>query len=136
MDFTLAPDPKSHPSPKPGLALNLGRAGPEDPSPFSIDTDAEVGPDWRNALRAWVDDNAYYPEQAARLRQQGIARVLVVANPDGHVLSVELERRSGSQWLDLALQGLFRGAKIPAFPKQAGDKPISFRFTMQYILIH
>ena len=67
--------------------------------------------------------------------QDGTARVLVTAMPDGRVVSVALEKRSGSPWLDLALEGLFRGAKLPGFPKQAGPGPIGFHFTMHYILV-
>jgi outer membrane biosynthesis protein TonB len=55
--------------------------------------------------------------------------------PDGRVTSVELEHGSGSPWLDLALEGLFRGAKLPPLPKSAGDQPVPFHFTMHYILI-
>lgn len=132
-EFSLTPP--STPSEKGGLSLGLPRRGVEDTSPFSLDTDAEVGPDWRNALSAWVQEHAYYPGQAAAMGQQGAVRVLVTTRPDGKVVSVELEKRSGSPWLDLALQALFRGATLPPLPKQAGDRPISFHFTMRYILV-
>lgn len=138
MDFSF-----DHPEPKPAtpglgrpvLTLTLPNRGPANSSPYSLDTDAEVGPDWRNALSAWVNEHSYYPSQAAEMGEQGTARVLVTAMPDGRVLSVELERRSGSQWLDLALEGLFRGAKLPPMPKSAGDQPVPFHFTMHYILM-
>ena len=121
MDFSLAP---SRPEPSPGqprLTLGIPRRGPEDSSPFSLDTDAEVGPDWRNALSDWV--------------HFGASRVLVTVLPGGKVLNVELEKSSGSPWLDIALLGLFRGARIPPMPQSAGDKPVTFHFTMNYILI-
>jgi protein TonB len=138
MNFSLTPPataPGSPASGKPTLSLTLPPRGPEDASPFSLDTDAEVGPDWRNELSEWVAEHSYYPRQAASLGQDGTSRVLVTTAPDGRVLSVELERRSGSQWLDMALEGLFRGAKLPPLPKQAGDQPVTFHFTMHYILI-
>ena len=53
--------------------------------------------------------------------------------PDGRVTSVELETKSGSVWLDLALQALFRGARLP--PLHDENEPITFNFTMHYILI-
>ncbi len=117
------------------LSLGLPNRGLEDSTPFSVETDAEVGPDWRNALSAWVHEHSYYPQQAIEMGQEGTSRVLVTTTPDGRVLSVEQEKRSGSPWLDLALDGLFRGAKIPPMPKSAGDQPVSFHFTMHYILI-
>ena len=100
-----------------------------------MDSDAEVGPDWRNALSEWVEEHSYYPRRAAALGHQGTVRVLVTTMPDGHVVSVELEKRSGSQWLDLALEGLFRGAKLPPLPKSAGNEPFPFHFTMHYIIV-
>jgi len=100
-----------------------------------VDTDAEVGPDWRNALSEWVQEHAYYPEQAAQMGQEGTTRVLVTTTPEGHVLSVEMEKRSGSPWLDLALEALFRGAKLPPMPKSAGVQPVPFHFTMHYIIV-
>ena len=45
--------------------------------------------------------------------EDGDVMVQVVANPNGHVTSVEMKWRSGSQWLDMALMGLFRDANLP-----------------------
>jgi TonB family protein len=97
-----------------------------------MDADAEVGPDWRNALSEWVERHAYYPTQARELGQVGAPRVVVTVLSDGTVTSVELEKRSGSQWLDLGLEGLFRGAKLPPLPKQFGE-PFVMHFTMYYM---
>jgi TonB family protein len=65
--------------------------------------------------------------------EDGDAMVQVVANPDGRVTSVQLEQKSGSVWLDLALQSLFRGAHLP--PLHDETEPITFNFLMHYILI-
>ena len=54
-------------------------------------------------------------------------------NPNGRVTSVQMRSRSGSQWLDLALMGLFRDANLPALPD--ATEPLTFDFTMHYILI-
>jgi TonB family protein len=116
LDFSLAP-----------------RQGATDNSPFSRVAGAQVGPDWRNELSAWVRAHAYYPEQAAMNGEDGTAKVRVVAKPDGRVTSVQLESKSGSVWLDLALQSLFRDARLP--PLHDETEPITFDFTMHYILI-
>lgn len=116
MDFSLAP-----------------RVGATDNTPFSLVAGAHVGPDWRNQLSSWVRAHAYYPPQAVMNGEDGTAMVQVVANPDGRVTSVELESKSGSMWLDLALQALFRDAHLP--PLQGETEPITFDFTMHYILI-
>jgi protein TonB len=116
LDFSLAP-----------------RQGATDVSPFSRVAGAHVGPDWRNELSAWVRRHAYYPEQAVMNGEDGNVTVQVVADPNGHVTSVEMASRSGSQWLDMALMGLFRDANLP--PLLDENQPITFNFTMHYILI-
>ena len=136
MDLSLgAPPVKPGSLARPLLSLTLPKRGPNDPTPYSLETDADVGTDWRNALSAWVGSHAYYPTQAAEMHQQGSVRVLVTTLPSGRVTSVELEQGSGSPWLDLALQGMFRGARLPPLPKSAGDQPVPFHFTMHYIIV-
>jgi protein TonB len=138
MDFSFGPPKTATGAATPGkplLSLGLPRRGPDDSTPFSMETDAEVGPDWRNALSEWVEEHSYYPQQAAALGQQGSTQVLVTTMPNGRVVSVELEHGSGSPWLDLALEGLFRGAKLPPMPKSVGDQPVPFHFTMHYIIV-
>lgn len=141
MNFSLnqAPPPlrqPSHVSSRVPTTLDFSlapRQGATDTSPFSRIAGAHAGPDWRNELSAWVRTHAYYPEQAVMNDEDGSVMVQVTANPDGRVTSVELERRSGSQWLDLALLSLFRDAQLP--PLHDENEPITFNFTMHYILI-
>jgi periplasmic protein TonB len=129
MSHPAAPAPRSRNT----LDFSLApRSGPTDNSPFARVAGAQVGPDWRNLLSKWVRDHAYYPQQAAMNGEDGTAKVRVEANPDGHVTSVELRTRSGSMWLDMALQSLFRDAHLPPLHE---DEPITFDFTMHYILI-
>ncbi|MFL5288946.1 MAG: TonB family protein, partial [Rhodopila sp.] len=109
------------------------RKGAENNSPFAdIDND-NGGPDWRNALIRWAQQNAYYPPEARADFEEGTSRVHVEATANGRVTSVELIGRSGSIWLDLALQSLFRDKRIPPIP--GSSKPIEFNFAMHYILI-
>ena len=116
------------------MSLGPGAKSLMDPTPRS-DRDKEMaGADWRNALSRWVAEHAYYPEQAAREQEEGDARVHVVAEPSGRVKEVELVGRSGSMWLDLALQALFRDQRLPPLPYGEKD-PIEFDFTMHYIII-
>ena len=118
------------------IDMSLGPAarGATDATPFSKhDQDAE-GADWRNALSRWVAEHAYYPNEARRDGEEGDAKVRVVADPNGRVRLVELIGRSGSMWLDLALQALFRDQTIPPLPSGVRE-PIDFNFTMHYVLI-
>jgi protein TonB len=129
------PSVQSAPRPPGTVDLSLGPAqrGATNITPHAdIDGD-NAGPDWRNALSLWVSQHAYYPEQARRDQEQGDAKVHVVAAVNGRVTSVELIGKSGSIWLDLALQALFRGAQIPPLPVGTTE-PIEFNFTMHYVL--
>ena len=94
-----------------------------------------LGADWANELSAWVEAHKYYPQQAILNGEDGSPEVDVTVRRDGTVLAVDLDARSGSQWLDLALQALFRGAHLPPFPDGAGTQQLTFHFTMHYILV-
>jgi len=109
------------------------RRGAENNSPFGDIDDDNGGPDWRNLLSRWVQQHAYYPPEAIANNEEGYAKVHVEADAGGRVRSVELIGRSGSIWLDMALQSLFRDQKIPQVP--GGTTPIVFNFTMHYIII-
>ncbi|HVZ07269.1 TonB family protein [Rhodopila sp.] len=84
-------------------------------------------------LIRWVEQHAYYPPEARANLEEGTARVHVEARSDGKVTSVELIGRSGSVWLDMALQAIFRDARIPPIP--GGSDAIRFNFTMHYIIV-
>lgn len=116
------------------MSLGPASRGAADPTPLSEHDEDAAGADWRNALSRWVAEHAYYPEQAAREAEEGDAKVRVLADPDGRVKEVELIGKSGSMWLDLALQSLFRDQHIPPLPSGDHD-PIEFNFTMHYVLI-
>ena len=116
------------------MSLGPASRGVADPTPLSEHDAEAAGADWRNALSRWVAEHAYYPEQARRELEEGDAKVHVIAEPNGRVKEVELIGRSGSMWLDLALQALFRDQHIPPLPSGEHD-PIDFNFTMHYVLV-
>lgn len=86
---------------------------------------------WRGALSRWVNGHAYYPKQAFDHSEQGDPKVHVTVSPDGRVKSVQLVRKSGSKWLDLAAVALFRDQHIPSLPPDTPD-PFEFDFVMHY----
>lgn len=130
----------SRPRPMPHIPgtidMSLGPAsqGAADATPRADQGREAEGADWRNALSRWVAEHAYYPDQARREAQEGDAQVHVIVEPNGTVKMVELVRRSGSMWLDLALLALFRDQHIPPLPLGTAD-PVDFNFTMHYVLI-
>ena len=48
--------------------------------------------------------------------------------------SVELTGRSGSQWLDLGAQAVFRGATVPPFPPSTPENQANLDLTIRYYL--
>ncbi len=120
-------------------SLGSPKRGAQSPSPkgsaASADISTDLGADWNNALNEWIEQRQYYPIQAAENGEEGDVTVSFVVAADGRVLSVQLERRSGSQWLDMALQAMFRDARVPAFPPGTTDTETTVQLTMHYIII-
>jgi TonB family protein len=102
--------------------------------PFRQTSGAPVGDEWLERFREWVESHKYYPEQAAELGQQGVVAVEIRVAPNGQVTDLELRERSGSPWLDLGLQALFRDARVPPLPPGSADS-VTFQVTMTYQLI-
>lgn len=96
---------------------------------------ADLGEDWERALQAWWDRHGFYPRQAAENGEDGTNRLRVVLDRTGRVHSVELEMRSGSQWLDMGSQAIFRDAKLPPFPLATPQNEAILHLTITYILI-
>jgi TonB family protein len=119
-----------------GLDLSLGpTVGRMTPEPQMEIRGAQVGTDWRNAFRRWLEEHKRYPQEAVVLNQQGITRIQILAAPDGRVVGAKLVRRSGSIWLDNNTEQLFRGARLPPFPPGADANGVTIDLTIHYILI-
>ena len=119
------------------LNFSLGplNPGPGAQKPFATFSGGEVGAAWRNALRRWLDEHAYYPRQAAEAGEDGDSVVRVVVQPDGRVISATIIGRSGSQWLDMAARSMFDNAILPPIPPAIANPTYTFDLTMHYILI-
>lgn len=139
-----APPPGAFPRPRFNSAGSLLGGAPQGEKtvrenggsmlqPFAQVAGQPLGTPWFAAFRLWVEEHKYYPTQAAQMGQQGSVTVRVVVGPDGRVRSVALMEGSGSPFLDLALQGMFRGAQLPALPLHVTG-PVTVQVRMTYIL--
>jgi TonB family protein len=136
----LAPTPMPRPEAQArrGLDLSLGSlavAGRTGAEPQLSVRGAEVGPDWRNAFRRWLDENVRYPANAAAVGDEGINRIQLLVSPDGRVRSWKLVRRSGSVWLDAGLEMPFRNAVLPPFPPGADPNGVEINLTVHWHII-
>ena len=94
-----------------------------------------VSTDWLNLVSAWWRRHGYYPPQAAANAEDGDVTLHMQVDPDGRVEALQLTGKSGSQWLDLAAQSVFRNANLPPLPSDMPPKPIPFEVTVHYVLI-
>lgn len=119
------------------LNFSLGAVnhGVGEVRPFADFHGGQVGADWRNALRRWLEEHAFYPQQAAERGEDGDVVIRVVATADGRVQSATLLSRSGSQWLDMAARALFDDAVLPPIPPNVANPTFSFDLTIHYILL-
>ncbi|MBR0683900.1 energy transducer TonB [Roseomonas eburnea] len=128
-------DPSRPGAPRRGLDL---RPGANLPGPGDVENlrvrGAEAGPDWRNALRAWLDRTLRYPREAAELGEQGPVTVRITTGADGRVRSVELRTPSRSIFLNHYSQAVFRGAALPPFPPGTAEQQVTIDLTIHYIL--
>lgn len=130
-DWSFGGGLPSHPS-RQGAQGQAEQSGPSQPAPRI--SGAQLGRDWIAAYSAWVQAHLYYPEQAALNGEDGTAEVILDIDRYGKVLSVELVTPSGSQWLDLSTQGMFRGAHVPPFPQGTKEDTATIDQTIHYIL--
>jgi TonB family protein len=149
INFGAASVPRERPVPESprrrGIDLALGpeaRAsrGAVPRNPIAADgmirvDGADLGGDWIRLLHEWWDRHAYYPPQAAAEGEDGTTRVRLVVNRSGKVEKVELETRSGSQWLDVGSLAIFRNAMLPPFPLSTPQDRADLLLTINFILV-
>jgi TonB family protein len=149
INFGSAAIPRDRPAPsapqRRGIDLALGpearsSRGAVPRNPTAVDgmirvEGADVGGDWIKQLHEWWDRHSYYPSQAAEQGEDGTTRVRMVVNRSGRVEKVELEMRSGSQWLDMGSLAIFRNAMLPPFPLSTPQERAELLLTINFILV-
>lgn len=96
----------------------------------------DVGSDWLNEVSAWWIRHRFYPDEAARLNQQGEVTLHLRVAQSGKVEAVHVEEGSGSPWLDMAALAVFRDANLPPLPGDMRDPDIDVNFVIHYEIVH
>jgi protein TonB len=127
------------------IDLTIGRAVRESNGAPPRDTNAaegmihvrgaNVGKDWLEQLHEWWERHSEYPQQAAMRGEDGTVQIHLKVDRYGRVQLVEIETRSGSQWLDMGALATFRGQQLPPFPPSTPEPVADLDITIDYILV-
>ena len=87
-------------------------------------------------LKSWLSLYKQYPQQAYRLRQEGVVIIGLVIDRSGKIISHEIRRSSGHQLLDQEVELMIqRAGKMPAlpddFPRDSLELLIPIRFKVK-----
>ncbi len=117
------------------FSLGAPKPGPNKSEAFFDIRAANIGADWAQGLAVYWRQHRYYPQQAAQNGEDGTVEIQIVVNRLGRVESVEIQRRSGSPWLDMAAVGTWRNAQLAPLPAENTDRTITIPLTINYLLI-
>ncbi len=138
--FTAGPPAPPLPSGRPGDRSERDQAGMPgrgrlDANPSSdLQASRNLGPDWRNLFRRWVDDHKRYPTNAVAMGHQGPVTVRIDIGTDGRVRTVTMVGPNSSPFLNSNLMNMFRNAQLPPLPPGADPAGETIVFTMRYVL--
>jgi protein TonB len=102
---------------------------------FAKVTQGHVEGSWMSLLHDWWQHHAYYPDQAAALGQDGTVELEIVVDKYGKVTGLRLLGRSGSQWLDMGAESVFRDARLPSLMPFTSDDQITVDLSIHYLLL-
>ena len=145
MDLNFGPSTKRGAAARVGAApgsvasrsFDLSPGAPKGPNRAEAFFDARaarLGADWEGALMAYWLKHRYYPQQAAEDGEDGQVALELTVNSSGRVESAVIKSRSGSQFIDMAAVGTWRGAQLPPLPPELAPS-YKFTITIDYMLI-
>ena len=140
MDLSLAPGPAPA---RRGVAMSRGidltvplaARGPSQTDPYAKIRAANASADWNKGLLQYWLAHRFYPQQAAENNEQGSVTIELTVARSGAVESVRVLSPSGSQWLDMAAVGTFRGGHLPPFTEEMREDRITFPVPITYYLV-
>jgi periplasmic protein TonB len=95
---------------------------------------AEVSPDYRALLSAWLEGHKRYPDTARQRGEEGRAVLRFAIDRSGRVLSFAVAQSTGYSDLDASLEEMMRGAVLPPFPAGMNQARIDVSVTIRFSL--
>ena len=91
--------------------------------------------DYYALLQAWLEQHRRYPQRARERKQEGVAYVFFVLDPQGHVLERRLERSSGFPLLDEEVLAMVaRADPMPPIPRDMGRNSLAIVVPVAFTL--
>ena len=128
------PQPDIKPIPDPGPPVELTTAPASKPAPPAPQV-SDAKPTWAGRVLGSLNKKKRYPRSAQRRREQGIPWIRFVMDREGNVLSVRLERSSGSRALDEeAIDLPKRAAPLPKPPDEVTGQTIELVVPVEFFI--
>ncbi len=90
---------------------------------------------YQEEVRKKIESHREYPGLARRMGLEGIVRVQFVIEKDGHLKKVEVEKTSGSRFLDdAAKKAVEKSAPFPPFPSEIPESSLTFSLSFRFSL--
>lgn len=109
------------------------------PAPVNLAPRVAVNPDaeanYYAQLLAWLEKNKEYPRRAQLRRMEGVAHLRFVIDEQGRVMSHRIERSSGHETLDDAVERMIaRASPLPPIPRALGKSSLDVVVPVQFFL--
>ncbi|MBP2229562.1 protein TonB [Azospirillum agricola] len=140
------PKPKKEPPkpPPPRAAPQVAPVAPAAPAPAPAPVAAAPAPSmapsravpsWQGRVLGHLERHKRYPRSAQARRQEGVAQVRFVIDREGKVLSVQLDKTSGTAVLDEeTVEMVRRASPVPAPPEEMTQDRIELVVPVQFFL--
>lgn len=99
----------------------------------TVNPDAEAN--YYAQLLAWLEKNKEYPRRAQLRRMEGVAHLRFVIDENGRVISHRIERSSGHETLDDAVERMIaKASPLPPIPPALGKSRLDVVVPVQFFL--
>lgn len=131
--------PKVETPPQPVYQPPQQQVAVAPPAPVNSALRVAVNPDaeanYYAQLLAWLEKNKEYPRRAQLRRMEGVAHLRFVIDENGRVMSHRIERSSGHDALDDAVERMIgKASPLPPIPPSLGKSRLDVVVPVQFFL--